>query len=283
MSFARRLWFRVWKSSTQRRLEACLPAWRSESAYLAHDRPEEAWAREAARLYERAEVALARGAPEEAWQCALAADRIALDGLDPAARKVVAYAILAETKAKLIGWRTEGIVNALTTDGVLRQDISASELRVVAASLADRNSNVHRRAEAVRNQLRSLSIICFAVCMTWLVCGSVQLQAHPDVGVFNQWLIAGCAPFGILGACLSAIISLARLPLSGNLPERLLSLKFMFARTLTGAVAAIVIHIFVSGGLLPLVENVEIEQVLAISFVAGFSERLLTKAVETVK
>lgn len=100
---------------------------------------------------------------------------------------------------------------------------------------------------------------------------------------------------GIMGASVSGILSLSRELRQSRIPEQAGTVWFAVARLVTGGVAALMLFLFlISGivslggdsatGLLTLNLGTDLSVALAfsISFVAGFSERLLVRVVKSV-
>jgi hypothetical protein len=84
---------------------------------------------------------------------------------------------------------------------------------------------------------------------------------------------------------MSAILSMGRRETKATIPEQLTQSAVVFARPLFGAAAALALYLFVQSGLFKTtLLNVNADStalVLGLSFIAGFSERLIISVVDT--
>lgn len=100
---------------------------------------------------------------------------------------------------------------------------------------------------------------------------------------------------GIMGASVSGILSLSRELQRSRIPEQAGTVWFAVARLATGGVAALMVFLFLMSGLislggdpasgfltLNLGAELSVALVFSLSFVAGFSERLLVRVVKSV-
>lgn len=105
--------------------------------------------------------------------------------------------------------------------------------------------------------------------------------------VFTKYSPIFIIVFGLLGATVSGLLSNSQERKSLSIdeyPEALDGFWASFAKLVFGATSALVIFVFLRAGLLPIVEPNELtpEFVLVVSFISGFSDRLLLKAMEDV-
>lgn len=94
-------------------------------------------------------------------------------------------------------------------------------------------------------------------------------------------ILAYVSLFGVLGACLSAILSLIRTSRREGIPEIAAHGVTAVIRPLFGASAALVAFVLIASGLQEFVSTSN-AAVLFMSFAAGFSERLIVRAVAAV-
>jgi hypothetical protein len=100
---------------------------------------------------------------------------------------------------------------------------------------------------------------------------------------------------GIMGASVSGILSLSRELRESRIPEQAGTVWFAIARLATGGVAALMLFLFLLSGVvsldgdtatgiltLNLGTTLSVALVFSLSFVAGFSERLLVRVVKSV-
>jgi hypothetical protein len=99
------------------------------------------------------------------------------------------------------------------------------------------------------------------------------------VGLNNIAFVISICLFGALGGSISGIISFSKISIKQGeeLPVLVLSAWLTVIRPLVGAVSALVLFTFVLSGLVDL-GAISPYSILAISFAAGFSERLIVGA-----
>lgn len=137
------------------------------------------------------------------------------------------------------------------------------------------------RVRILESQLRFfLSVV--ALCLTavfaiWILGGFVLSEGGP----FSVAFIATVVLFGGLGAAVSSLMTLSRVLKDTNIPEQVGSLTVAMARVVVGMTSALILYVFVLAEILQVFLPTP-EALLAIAFVAGFTERLLVKAVETI-
>jgi hypothetical protein len=95
--------------------------------------------------------------------------------------------------------------------------------------------------------------------------------------------LALAACFGVLGAAVSAILS-SKLDISATIPEGISTPVLALGRAAVGAPAAILIVLLLQTPLLTIADSSksDLPLLLVASFAAGFSERLVLRAVESV-
>ncbi|WP_372911663.1 hypothetical protein [Salinigranum sp.] len=102
-------------------------------------------------------------------------------------------------------------------------------------------------------------------------------------GAFQQIapLFVAIPIFGALGASVSGLLTLSKTLERAAIPERVGNLRLSLARVVVGTVGAMVVFVFLLSGAINIL-NLTYSGVLAVSFVSGFSERLLLRAVQSV-
>ena len=103
----------------------------------------------------------------------------------------------------------------------------------------------------------------------------------------NVLLVPGIILFGLLGGIVSAILSLRKSFGQSRIVELISNKAIIISRIFIGVASALFIYVFLKTGLLDKIieTNLEIKSpyvFFAISFIAGFTERLVLKAVEPV-
>lgn len=129
----------------------------------------------------------------------------------------------------------------------------------------------------------------------------VELLQAPLSGLIGLPTVAQLVVFalivvlGIMGASVSGILSLSRELQRSKIPEQAGSVWFAVARLATGGVAALMLFLFLLSGIvsldgssgtsfltLNLGTDLSVALAFSLSFVAGFSERLLVRVVKSV-
>jgi len=143
--------------------------------------------------------------------------------------------------------------------------------------------NLYHKLGAIRRQLTILALTGLLALLTTILRVAYGLPLAGDaVKVGDPQFVVSVALFGLMGASLSGIFSLASGSIGVRIPERLLNSWISVSRLVTGAVAALVVYNFLISGLLQVGDETTSGLILAVSFAAGFSERLVVRAVETV-
>jgi hypothetical protein len=175
----------------------------------------------------------------------------------------------------------ETLVHDGSYDGYYRNIVSAVHI-LHRQHINDHLESV--RVSVLESQLRfflSVVALCLAaVFVIWMVVFD-RAAVGPEVDPFSTGFIATVILFGALGAAISSLMSLSRVLKNTSIPEQFGSLWVAVSRVIIGAASALIVYVFV------LAEIVQIflitaSSLLAIAFVAGFTERLLVKAVEAI-
>lgn len=193
-----------------------------------------------------------------------------------------AISIYTEANSKLTGWRRTAISSLLAEKDQLKTRIKLSELLESEQILSEHLGNVYRRLKIIRGQFIWLALIAILAIAGWI---TFQILTKPDcqgqAQVYDLDLTVSSMIFGVLGACVSGILTLANSSTSQKIPEKLLTSWVTFARPLVGAVSALAVVMFVLIGILETTGRSP-GLYLAAAFSAGFSERLLIKSIESL-
>jgi 8-oxo-dGTP pyrophosphatase MutT (NUDIX family) len=300
---------RIWRSPSYERLVSAYAAYSVEldhSVKQCKQKPgtDSSWASAAEDLLDNVRQALDDGDIDLGWQCFSAAQRMELFGLEQledGRLEARAQAVLHEADAKLGSWRKRTVQDVLADQN--KRDVTAGTVYHASQILHEHHSNVYRRLDIIGRQFRILVMVAVLAAVGWLVlaphldesaseadspespaseapAGSQSIPAL-EVQLDDRALLVSVALFGIMGASMSGILSLARATAGTRIPEQLLNSWFTLTRPVVGAVAALAIHAFLLSGLLVFGEET-LGLVLAVSFAAGFSERLVVRAAESV-
>ena len=193
-----------------------------------------------------------------------------------------AVSVYSEGMKKLRGWRKQAIKSLLSDNNQLKPEIRLSDLTQSERIINEHHSNIYRRLEIIQRQFRWLAGFAVIAIVSWVVLLAIKDQLFPsETQVYDLTLNIQTIIFGVLGACISGILTLANSSTRQNIPEKLLNSWVTFARPLVGLVSALAVVIFVLSGILEI--NKESHGLyLSAAFIAGFSERLLIKTIEGV-
>lgn len=228
-----------------------------------------------------AEEALVQDKTELAWQHYHSALRSELKLDSEASLKFKIEQLRNESTEKLSDWRSKTVLVSLENadDTLPETDTVIEGYRV----LHDHFSNVYLKNRNILFQLTVLSGILFFFLLVFFgISWSGHLLIAPVTDESTQittiqLLVA--AIMGIFGACLSATFSLSRGIKGVKIPQQQINLGITLSRPLVGAVSAIVIYFFAVSELVFPNQSFNAAGYLSISFVAGFSERLVIYAV----
>jgi hypothetical protein len=235
----------------------------------------------------KARIALANGDIDHGWKCVLAAQRLELLHLEQRELDAAAAAMRNEAE-KLNGWRKVSVIELLKyEDG---DELTRGRL-FRAALLRDE----HYHNEAYKDGLRRsgalrLAIVLIAVLSALLWLGYVgdlpNATSTATVGVLLFKDMLGAAVVGLLGATISAITDMPKSQdSSSRIPEMASTVRITILRLLMGPSSALVLYFVVRSNFYSAIFQFAAPNgpaLLVISFVAGFSERLVLRVVETV-
>jgi 8-oxo-dGTP pyrophosphatase MutT (NUDIX family) len=291
-----RRWYKRF-SLSYRRLESSLPPYRCELEALMKKKGAQGcdsetstvgmkkgwWGYAACDLLTRAEQALNEGREDLGWKCFLASQRMALYGYDPEERQTKAQTVLREAAEKLSSWRKERVEELLSAYKGETQGHQANPVRVYRASeiLHEHYSNVYLKQRRLKALLGWLSAIALVAGVVWLFLVP-RLWGNP-LKADGLALIPSVICWGLLGSAFFSLTSVATDLRDVRIPDMLVNTSVTLARQVVGVVAALAIFVFLTSGLLLGVlasEELTPHLVLAASFVAGFSERLVVRTVQ---
>jgi hypothetical protein len=291
-----RWWWSFWPASSRQRLEDLLPTYQRDLAFMVQiegkSGPPPAWAAEADALLEGAKRAAREYDTEKGWRHFFAAQRLELYGLreaGPEAFRTRADSLRAEGLQKLRSWRrkrVEDLFGALPAPEKPDTPVSDAEFAVAretALLLHEHFSNEALKQRATKSQTWMLVAIAVSALVIWLrVAGPGVLVTGTAV---THWgdprLLASVLLFGLMGAAFSALISLASQSAAQTIPEQVFTYRITLARQAVGLLSALAVYVLVASeflqiGKLPVTPAL----VLLAAFGAGFSERLVVRALE---
>lgn len=304
-------WFRQWRREKNMgyvRLRADFEAYREEFDTLVARTDGEGtfWHRDAIDLFENVEEALERGHVEDGWRHFHAAQRIEVHGLE-ALDKVDPGADALRTRAKTVRTEALGVLGGERKKAVeehlgaekLDSDVTGEEVRAASKLLHEQYESVHLKRYYLQiqfNQLFWLGTIAGVVFVVLSLFpqsfGGEFLQppfgevAAGESTISTEVTSAGFAVFvglsGIIGASLFGMRSLQKKRVSMKVAQRITGLGVTWARGLIGAISALVFYFFLQTPFVGDLGGITPALMIIVGFAAGYSERMVSRAVETV-
>lgn len=278
-----------------KRLEDSLPASHRELAALVSRQKDDAarlLLEEAGRMLRHAQEALEQeGNPGRGWHLFKASSRLQLYAMTDEELLARARSILSEAtddEKGLSSWRRAAIRKLLADEqGRLDESIRYSAGKVVHAAkiLDEHHDNVYHKLTIARERYKALTLLSALAVAFWItVLPRTAMPATAAAGAPEDprtfWATVVVA--GIVGAIISGFTSsIAKSGGRTRIPLELGDSSVTFARLGLGALSAIAVTTLLGAGILRL-GDIRYEMMLAAAMVAGFSERLLLRAFESV-
>jgi hypothetical protein len=186
--------------------------------------------------------------------------------------------IVAETPAPETRAKVEGLLS-------LARRRNADDRVALARALLIRDEeafNVHRRARIFKTQVMKLIVILALVSVALVVmalAAPIELTAQVDTAKGRVWAYAFL--FGGLGGALSALQRTTRRSSRARIPDLREHGISAASLPLAGAAAGLAAIPLAAAGVIP-INDQGVATLLAVAFVAGFSERLVVRAAETI-
>ena len=142
-----------------------------------------------------------------------------------------------------------------------------------------------RRGRLLESQLQFFMAV-IAVCLlllfyVWMEFFQGFGIAGPTTDPISIEFVFTVVLFGAIGAAVSSLTNLSKVLQRSKVPEQVGSIRLAVARVVLGATSALIVYVFAFTEIVSIVEP-SVSSLLAFAFVAGFSERLLVRTVETV-
>jgi putative (di)nucleoside polyphosphate hydrolase len=297
-------WTRRPSRTAVERLDSALASYSRELEFkLGHADGEGSWIWPVRAALEDARSAQRDGRIEEAWTSLKTAARLDVFGAERPELLARAETLRNEAAVKLDDWRGRSVAALLelnrpldclgSTDPAAAKaspesggddDYEISWRVYQATFLRDGAAdNTYYKAALVREQRTLLLAALATVILVVLgLAATGWLRFDEDPATPSAGLLAGVALFGMLGACLSAIRSMASIP-EGRIPEHTLASKLTVARPFIGAAAALGVFAILEAGFLKLDTGDAATVALAVAFASGFSDRLVMGIIGSVK
>lgn len=242
------------------------------------------WAAAARKSLDEAREALKQSNVDGGWQSLQAAQSMEIWGYSTDELKQRATALRREAEDKLGGWRKKAIVDLLG-DGSSPAALDNGQVYRAALIRDEHYRTLYYRIGMRRTQLRFVwaTLILFVAVLPLLAWGGIA------PGAFGDWkTVLVVELFGTLGALFSVAITLTSQSVRARIPDQVVASFVTWMRPAIGAAAAVVGYLLFRGGLLIGVFQGDAAStdpsiaVLLISFVSGFSERLVIGALDTI-
>jgi hypothetical protein len=257
-----------------------------------------AWGEQAGALVNMAYEQLKRGKIDPAWKSLHASKRLAIFGMDEEEQNNLAKRFRQEAE-NVSHWRKKAIYRLLGEYDQQGQDqrVTPSALYLAAEIRDEHFHNVYYRNRLNKTVINTLLVLLtvtvgliFAYLAYTIYQFPVPLISFPDGARLVQTLpmLTGTLLFGLFGGAMSSLFKVKKTSHSMKNPELINSHFFTTIRVFTGGAAAIAIFFFLESELFNiLLPQLELRPstgitYFVISFIAGFSERLLVRAVSTV-
>lgn len=278
------LWLKnIFKSTSHKRLNAAIGPFKLELQALIDEKvrkKEETspWAERSLQMLWHAKQALKFCEIDLGWRYFHQAQLLTTHLLDTRKLRNRAQATLNEAEKKLGPWRKKTVQDLLGKDGELKDNFDANDVYDARKILQEHYSNTYIKLSRALLQLAILVPIAALLVASFIwVVGNFSGQ----IEITNPFLLLSVAIFGALGGTASGMITNVKGSIKGGIPDQLLVSWLTVSRPIFAAMAALAIAAFLLSGLLQL-GDLTFNLIIAISFVAGFSERLLLTAVGKV-
>jgi 8-oxo-dGTP diphosphatase len=240
-------------------------------------------------LLTRAHQAQEKGDIDRGWKYLHTARRMELLVLDDDSLRAAAATIHEEAE-KLEGWRKNAVVGLVTRPAGVPADIFR------AATIRDEHYDNQAYKDALRrDQAVRLAFVLAGVLLVlfyWVGQGALDggdwarvtdAAGVKQIDLFKAMVSVGI--FGLLGAAISAILAVPDARGTTRIPEMASTLRVTLLRLFMGPAAAILFFVVCQSKVatdLFRFETIDAYTVLAVAFVAGTSERLVLRVVETI-
>lgn len=191
----------------------------------------------------------------------------------------LAIATLNESKEKLSLWRKDTVIKLLCDDKQkIKSPLSVDENYTAKKILYEDHDNTYNKLKRVQFQLVILTLTGF-FCVTAIALTLINLGNNAILN--NPALIRSIIFFGALGGIVSGIFTISTGSTKAKIPNQILNSWLTILRPLLGAMSALAATVFLLSGIINF-NNLSVPLILAISFGAGFSERLVIGSVEKI-
>lgn len=252
--------------------------------------PLDSWKDAALCMLNKAEAALTAGKINEAWTMLHAARRQEISGLRDSELRPFTTALRAEAQ-KLKPWRKKAVID-IVGEADTSPNASRSDLIQAAIARDDHYDNQGYKDQLMRSEILFLALVLAVELAAIIVLSARKLLVFGERPLLPTlyWLVAVMV-FGNLGATVSAMLRVSDATSStARIPEMTAAYRVTFMRIAMGGASAVLIDLILrshvpgvfNATLKDFIQNINAEGAYVIAFVAGFTERLVRRAVEAV-
>ncbi|MFB3923085.1 MAG: hypothetical protein ACE145_15290 [Terriglobia bacterium] len=257
------------------RLQAELGAYKEElTSRLAINKSEVISA--ALSMVEKAQDHLEKRKVDLAWLTYDAARRIEIESYNERRLALHAAALLEESGKLRSKWRRNSIRKLLAKPAELNLDAVRKAMEIRDQDL----ENTHFKVSYFASKLQNLGVLAGAfVAMTVILAYNGAFTTHLEPGDWLRFTAVIC--YGALGATVSTMLSLTPKGIEPRIPVQMIIGAMAQARPVLGAAAALAVDAFWRLGIININAPSGLDYT-AISFAAGFSDRLLLSAIDKI-
>jgi hypothetical protein len=232
------------------------------------------------RLLDDAERALEKNCVAEGWSLFDAARRESFLSLSEDELDRIATILRSQCEVKLSSWRKDAALTLLRNDTAAQASLDPWDVYEAQRLLDEHFQKEYRRLALFGTQLPILGgllIVSIVGLLLSVVFGLIEPVSQPILRDWEELL--GVVQLGVVGGCLSAIISTARAGTRRGITDILGVWRSTLFRPLIGAGSAVAVILFLEAGLV----EVSDDAVPAFAVAAGFSEQLVAQAMSRIQ
>lgn len=281
----------------KKRLESDIAVYRQElqrgsRSRLDSDEPEACLpVFEAFNLLSLAGKAIKAGDIDKGWKCFHGAQRLELFFLQTDELRGKTLALQNEANNKLRSWRKAAIDELLGPKANPKEEQNRASIYEATLIRDEHYSNEAYKASLIGAYYLTLIVFLTMIMVSIFVLHNLDvIRFDNNVDLYSWQMISSVVSFGLLGGVVSAIIKYPDLNKTSKIPEVATTIRVMLLRVFVGSAFALVVYLILNSQLIEifsfqiigLVEKIQPSTIYAISFVAGFTERLVLRAVAVV-
>jgi len=234
-------------------------------------------------LIDEAHKKIKKGNIDAAWKCFQAARQLEIFMLNKSELISEAKSILKES-VKLNTWRKSAVEN------LLNQKVELKKTAVYkAAQIRDEHyNNEAYKNRLFRNYLNTL-LLFLTIAVLSIIPYFILVDDFERIIISDNTTLVGVLLFGFFGGVFSAVLKIPPKKVESKIPEQLYRIELSIFRVLVAVGSAIFIYVILQTHFgFAIINGYSIDKafnpylIFVISFFAGFSERLVLKAVSLV-